>query len=136
MKIKSFAVSHNNIPNKCSHEWRVYGTRLEEEVWTPIGSKSNCGWVICDKCGWEPYVEEYKKIGKREYYPFGKQNKKEGDISWYDYMVEIIKWGNEKEPTTPVVNTFVYAEFSWWEKLKMNLPLWILQIKNRVLKSL
>jgi|ERR1041385_2265874 hypothetical protein len=119
MKIKTFNITYpNKNPSKCDHEWRMFGTRLEEEVWTPIRyGPRTCGWVICDKCGWNPYASEYKIIGNREYFPFGKENKKEGDISWNDVMVEVIKL-NDECPTKPVIVEFAYAEQTWWDKTK------------------
>lgn len=81
---------------ECDHEWRMFGTRLEEEVWTPIRAKPPeklAGWVICDKCGWNPFVYSYRVTGKREYFPFGKTNI-EGNFNlpWHDVLVEVLEW--------------------------------------------
>jgi hypothetical protein len=116
MKIKTFNKTYSEQnPYQCNHEWREFGTRLEEEVWIPVGrppSEIKDGWVICDKCGWNPFVNKYRVTGKREYFPFGKDDKigKEFYVPWYDYLVEVIDFGNEKSPTKPIVKEFAYCD--------------------------
>jgi hypothetical protein len=122
MKIKIQKVTYPNIPDKCSHEWRLFGTRMNEEVCLPMGCVY--GWVICDKCGWNPFVEEYKIIGQQGGRPSG------GPFNWdADALVEIVKWGDEKEPPTePVIVEYAYLEqgvaSSWWDKMKAKLDAW------------
>jgi len=122
MKIKTFSRTHNNTPNKCEHEWREFGTRLCEEVYIPVRETMEAGhyggWIVCDKCGWSPFVYKYKVIGKRDHIEplLG---------PWPDTMVEILDWGTEKEPTSPVIDEFAYAEFSWWDRIKQRVRKWI-----------
>lgn len=46
---------------KCVHEWRLFGTRLEEEVF-PI--RPGHGPIICTKCGVQQHAE-YEEIERR-----------------------------------------------------------------------
>lgn len=55
------------MTDKCDHEYRVFGTRLSEDVYPhrllngkPEGYYG--GWVICDKCGDSPWVNRYEVI--------------------------------------------------------------------------
>lgn len=80
---------------KCDHEYRVFGTRIDEEVYEPVrGSDGKPkgyygGWVICDKCGDSPHVAQYEVTHKRPYNcPVIKS------LPAYDLMVKIIKWKN------------------------------------------
>lgn len=72
----------------CNHEWRIYGSRLEEEVWNPIGS--NCDWLICNKCGEnKPTVDRsnYKIIERR---PHPTSRFPTGYRMFDDIIVEIV----------------------------------------------
>jgi len=126
MKIKTFNKEYSEQnPSECKHEWREFGTRLEEEVYIPVGRSEPSGyyggWIICDKCGWSPFVNKYEVIGKRDYFPFGKDTNPH--LPWYDILVEVIEWGDEKPPTNPVVEEFAYACWSWWDKIKQKLKI-------------
>lgn len=87
---------HNiDMTEKCDHEYRVFGTRVDESVNIPWGhiyghGKSEGyygGWVICDKCGDSPSVAQYEVIHKRPYNcPLIKS------LPRYDKMVKITKW--------------------------------------------
>ena len=51
---------------KCKHEWRLFGTRLEESVSTPVREVTmNSGPIICTKCGIEQSAEGYEYIEER-----------------------------------------------------------------------
>jgi hypothetical protein len=123
MKIKTFNRTWPVGPKECVHEWRMFGTRLCESVSTPIRTDKkpegyDGGWVICDLCGWCPFVYRYEVTGKRPHIePLLGQ--------WPDVMVKIIEWGKEKEaPNSPIVEEFAYAEWSWWDKLKRKFKYW------------
>jgi hypothetical protein len=105
MKIKTRIQTYPCIPSECNHEWRMFGTRMDEEFYCP-GLKPNTGPVICDKCGWDPWVQEYKIIGTRK------------GVKWicgfddnYDTMVEIVQWGDDKTPPAKPVT----IEWAWME---------------------
>lgn len=117
MKIRTFNRTWPIGPRECIHEWRMFGTRLEEEVFVPIRNDGkpegyHGGFIICDKCGWDPHVRKYEMIGRRPY--------KEPllGMETHDVMVKVIEWGDEKEPIEPVVQEFAYAERSWWDSIK------------------
>ena len=61
------------MTEKCCHEYRVFGTRADEEIWQPVGHLGGKpegyygGWVICDKCGDSPSVAQYEVTHKRPY---------------------------------------------------------------------
>lgn len=83
------------MTEKCDHEYRVFGTRADEEVYLPVGYLGGKpegyygGWVICDKCGDSPSVSQYEVTHKRPYNcPLIKS------LPSYDKMVKIIKWKN------------------------------------------
>lgn len=112
MKIKTEKQTYLNIPNKCDHVWRLFGTRMDEEVYCP-GVPKNSGFVICDKCGWNPFVDEFKIIGKRK------------GVKWingfddnYDTMIEIVRWGCEEPPNEPAIIEWAWLVCSWWDRLK------------------
>ena len=65
---------------KCKHEWRLFGTRLEEEVYPPTTEDS--GSIICTKCGVEQYAAGYEWVEER-YVP-------EYSGSWADFSKDII----------------------------------------------
>ena len=48
---------------KCNHEWRLYGTRLEESDNHRVTDTS--GPVICLKCGIEQQAESYQYLEER-----------------------------------------------------------------------
>ena len=48
---------------KCKHEWRLWGTRLNEEVNPP--NTEDSGSIICTKCGIEQYAKGYKWVEER-----------------------------------------------------------------------
>jgi hypothetical protein len=50
---------------KCKHEWRLFGTRLEESVSNPGEVTMNSGPIICTKCGMEQSAEGYEYIEER-----------------------------------------------------------------------
>ena len=120
MNIKTFTRTFPEVPNKCQHEWREYGTRLDESVTVPVRESKPAGyyggWVICDKCGWSPFVKKYNVIGTRPYKPF--KDWVDENNFWKDNMVEIVEWGNEKEPTESVIEEYAYAELTRWERFK------------------
>jgi hypothetical protein len=121
MKTRTITQTFSTIPSKCQHEWRKFGTRMEESVNYPIRDSKPSGyyggWVICDKCGWSPFVNKFNVIGKRPYKsPF--KGTLDIDGFWQDDMVEIVEWGNEKEPVEPVVEEYAYAELTRWERFK------------------
>ncbi len=47
---------------KCKHEWRLFGTRLEEEVYPVI---EGSGSIVCTKCGIEQYADGYSWVEER-----------------------------------------------------------------------
>lgn len=65
----------------CQHKWRVFGTRIDEEVWIPSNKKHH-GFIVCMNCGEEKYVKEYKVIKKEPYKDL---------IPTSDYIVEIVE---------------------------------------------
>jgi hypothetical protein len=78
---------------------------MNEEVYCP-GCPPNAGIVICDKCGWDPLVKEFKIVGRRK---GGKWIKGIDDND--DTMVEIVKWGDDSiPPAKPVI-----LEWAWLE---------------------
>lgn len=51
---------------KCKHEWRLFGTRLEESVSTPVREITiNSGPIVGTKCGIEQQAEGYEYIEER-----------------------------------------------------------------------
>lgn len=60
----------SDMTDKCEHEYRVFGTRLNEDVYPYRELNGNPegyygGWVICDKCGDSPWVNRYEVIYTR-----------------------------------------------------------------------
>ena len=91
--MKLFDTNENSCKDKrCEHEWRVYGTRINEEVYEPIrydGKPAGYygGWIICTKCElWPPAVARYEIVGERDYECplLGK---------WRDLIVKVTDWG-------------------------------------------
>ncbi len=52
---------------KCQHEWRLFGTRLEEEVHSPVRQEvtMESGPIVCTKCGLEQNAEGYEYLEER-----------------------------------------------------------------------
>jgi len=70
---------------KCIHEWRLFGTRIDEEVYPIYPDNGN---VICTKCGIEQSAT-YEVIESR---PFPKDYKG-FDRGWgKDTIVKIKEW--------------------------------------------
>lgn len=101
---------------KCKHEWRLYGTRLEEDVHNPVREVTiESGPIICTKCGIEQSAEGYEYIEERPV--------PEYSGSWAAFSQDIIvkpkKFGS-KETTQIAYNSRTdkwYDETKWaWDE--------------------
>jgi len=54
---------------KCIHEWRIFGTRMDEEIWNPIRvvevDSIPEASIICNKCGIEQHAVGYEVLEER-----------------------------------------------------------------------
>lgn len=97
---------------KCQHEWRLYGTRLEEEVHTPVREVTmESGPIVCTKCGIEQHAEGYEYLEERPV--------PEYSGSWASFSQDIIvkpKKFSTRERTIAGYNTRtdkLYDESKW-----------------------
>jgi hypothetical protein len=98
---------------KCEHEWRIYGTRIEEEVYPPH-TKNSCS-IVCTKCGTEQWADGYSWVEERPI--------PEYSGSW-DYFKDIIvtphKFGQNESTSSewnPRTKTaYDEARYKWEEK--------------------
>lgn len=69
---------------KCIHEWRLWGTRLEESVSTPVRTEptEESGPIICTKCGIEQNAQGYEWVEERPVPAYSG--------SWADFSKDII----------------------------------------------
>lgn len=100
---------------KCEHEWRLFGTRLEEEICMPVRAREHFeGALICTKCGVENYGE-YEVIGKRPVPHYSGSWDMFKDVlvkvtKWTNYGRTCLGWDEKKKELYPK------TEYEWDEK--------------------
>jgi hypothetical protein len=64
----------------CKHEWRLFGTRLEEDAF-PVPTEDS-GSIVCTKCGIEQSAEGYEWVKERPVLEYSG--------SWAEFAKDII----------------------------------------------
>ena len=76
--------SNQMLSSSCVHEWREFGSRLEEGVYPVF---PNRGPVVCTKCGKKRHAYEYKIIERRPIPHYS------GSWDFFeDMIVEVLIW--------------------------------------------
>lgn len=101
---------------KCNHEWRLFGTRIEERGWHPIRNKNiGVGRVKCTKCGIENSAE-YEVIKKCPI----PTNIDQCFLDCDDIIVKIINWtvfySTVIGCSLITKKTCILSEYKWDEK--------------------